>query len=82
VLEQHARTEALRRTLTGVTDHRLASDLLFLEAWLIHPAHGAAMALRVGQLKRANPQLVADIDGEISALRRPHFSHPVSSRGC
>jgi hypothetical protein len=74
VLEQHARTETLRRTLATISDHRLASDLLFLEAWLIKPAHGPAMALRVGQLRRANPQLVADINHELTALRRLQYN--------
>jgi hypothetical protein len=70
LLEDHARTDALRRTLAGVSDRRLASDLLFLEAWLIKPAHGAAIALRVGQIRRANRELVAAISTELA--RVPH----------
>ena len=60
-----ARTEALREALVSVDDWRSATDLLFLEAWLAQPSPGAAAALRVVQLRRANPTLAAAIDAEL-----------------
>ena len=46
------------------------SDLLFLERWELTPLPGAAAARRVGQLRRANPQLAAEIRAELAAARR------------
>lgn len=65
-----ARTAALRRALDLVRDRTSAADLLFIEAWLMDPAPGAAAALRVVQIRRANPTLVAEINAEI-AHKRP-----------
>ena len=60
------RTNALRRVLPSIHDHASAEDLLFLEHWEISPSAGAAAALRVTQIRRANPQLAAAIRAEIS----------------
>ncbi len=59
------RTAALRRALKAVQDDRAAEDLLFLEAWEAHPLPGAGLMLRVGQLRRANPGLAAEIRAEL-----------------
>ena len=64
-----ARTTALRRVLPGVMDDTASADLLFLEQWELHPLPGAAAALRVGQIRRANPELAAEIRAEISRGR-------------
>ena len=61
------RTEALRRVLPAVRDHASADDLLFLERWEIKPLAGAAAALRVSQIRRANPELAAAIRAEVDA---------------
>jgi hypothetical protein len=63
------RTEALRRALRSVRDDLCASDLLFLESWEMNPAPGAGPALRVGQIRRANPTLAAEIRAEVDRGR-------------
>ena len=63
------RTEAVRRALRDCRDERSAWDLLFLEAWEMQPSPGAAAALRVGQIRRANPELAAAVRAEIAGAR-------------
>ena len=63
------RTEALRRMLAGVRDAEVAADLRFLEAWEEMPAPGPAHALRIMQIRRANPKLAAEIRAELAARR-------------
>jgi CRISPR/Cas system-associated protein Csm6 len=63
-------TNAVRRALAAVRDERVAMDLLFLEAWELRPSPGTAAALRIGQMRRANPELAAELRAEI-ASRRP-----------
>ncbi len=60
------RTEALQRVLSSTGDQRSVEDLLFLESWEIEPAPGPAAALRVCQLRRANPELAAEIRAELA----------------
>ncbi len=43
----------------------LSADLWFLENWESNPAPGTAAALRVGQIRRANPQLAEEIRREV-----------------
>ncbi|CAH2600696.1 protein of unknown function [Rhodovastum atsumiense] len=62
-------TAAVQRALSHFRDESSASDLLFLERWEITPMPGAAAALRVGQLRRANPGLVAEIRAELARGR-------------
>lgn len=64
-----ARTHALRRVLHSTRDAVAAADLLFLEAWEMRPAPGTAVALRIGQIRRANPELAAEIRAEIDRGR-------------
>ncbi len=73
------RTSAARRALAGFGDSQAASELLsadlwFLENWESNPAPGTAAALRVGQIRRANPQLAEEIRREV--LRRTLTSEP------
>ncbi len=65
-----AHTFALRRALQSVRDGRSVADLLFLEKWEMQPSPGAAAALRINQLRRANPALVAEIRAELATLQR------------
>jgi hypothetical protein len=65
------RTEAVRRAMKACRDERSAWDLLFLEAWELSPSPGAAAALRVGQIRRANPELAAEVRAEIASRRAP-----------
>jgi hypothetical protein len=60
-------TAALRRALGGRPNQALASDLLFLERWEMSPSPGAATAMRVTQIRRANPELAAAIRAELAA---------------
>ncbi|MCW3473628.1 hypothetical protein [Limobrevibacterium gyesilva] len=60
-------TVALRRVLAKIRDHASTADLLFLERWEISPSPGAATALRVSQIRRANPELAAAIRAEVAA---------------
>lgn len=67
------RTSAAQRVLAAFGASKAASDLLsadlwFLENWESNPAPGTAAALRVGQIRRANPQLAEEIRREL--LRR------------
>ncbi len=62
-------TDALRRVLPELRDHSSAADLLFLERWEMFPLPGAAAALRVVQIRRANPELAAEIRAELSRGR-------------
>ena len=62
-------THAVERALEEVRDRASASDLLFLERWEISPVPGTAAALRIGQLRRANPTLAAEIRAELAARR-------------
>ncbi len=63
-------TLAVERALSTVRDAASTADLLFLERWEISPLPGAAAALRVGQLRRANPTLAAEIRAELAARRK------------
>jgi hypothetical protein len=63
------RTEAIRRAMQTYRDERSAWDLLFLEAWEMEPLPGAAAALRVAQIRRANPELAAEVRAEIAGAR-------------
>ena len=59
-------TMALRSRLLPGTDRAFAADLLFLERWELSPAPGTGTALRVSQIRRANPELAAAIRAEIA----------------
>lgn len=60
-------TVAVRQALGGVRDGSAMSDWLFLERWELAPSPGAASALRVTQIRRANPALAAAVRAELSA---------------
>jgi hypothetical protein len=64
-----AQTGAVRRALANARDHTALADLLFLERWEMAPVPGAAAALRVSQIRRANPGLTAAIRAEIALAR-------------
>ncbi len=76
-----ARTAALKRALETARDWRTAADLLFLEAWLMEPAPGAAAALRVGQIRRANPELAAEISAELEMERKAASGRRLAKTG-
>jgi len=63
-------THALRRHLSAITNERAIRDLLYLEAWEINPQPGAGSALRINQLRRANPELAAEIRAELIQIGR------------
>jgi hypothetical protein len=58
-------TDALRQALTAATDDAVVRDLLYLEAWEREPIPGAGAALRINQIRRANPELAAAIRAEL-----------------
>ena len=62
-------TGAVRRALASTRDHTALADLLFLERWEMVPLPGAAAALRVSQIRRANPGLTAASRAEIAGAR-------------
>ena len=64
-----AQTMALQRVLNGMSDPASKADLLFLEKWERDPLPGAAAALRIAQLRRANPDLAAEIRAELACGR-------------
>ncbi|HEY0419157.1 MAG TPA: hypothetical protein VGC80_06525 [Acetobacteraceae bacterium] len=63
-------TEVLRRVCAAGADPAALRDLLFLERWEMLPLGGAAAALRISQIRRANPDLAAAIRAEVARLRR------------
>ena len=69
-------TEAVRRALRTAPGDAAVRDLLFLEAWEMHPPADIASTLRAGQIRRANPLLAEEIRAELRGGRMP----PVSSR--
>jgi hypothetical protein len=60
-------TLAVRQALQGVNNSAVEADLLFLEAWEMHPSSHLGVTLRAGQIRRANPELAAAIDAELRA---------------
>ena len=58
-------TRALQRVLARPMGGSARADYLFLEAWERDPSPHAAAALRVGQIRRANPALAAEIRAEL-----------------
>jgi hypothetical protein len=62
-------TSAVRRALATVRDHTILADLLFLERWEMAPVAGAAAALRIVQIRRANPELAAAVRAEVAHAR-------------
>ena len=63
-------TRAARLALCRAPSQAMAADLLFLEAWEREPLPGAGPALRVTQIRRANPELAAAIRAELTPPRR------------
>jgi len=63
-------TSAVKRAVAEVRSPAMLADLLFLERWEIAPIPGSAAALRVSQIRRANPDLVAAVRAELAAARR------------
>ncbi len=64
-----AQTEAVRRVVAATRDHTMLADLLFLERWEMMPIHGPAAALRVAQIRRANPILAEQVRAEVARAR-------------
>ncbi len=64
-----AQTQAVRRALAGTRDNSSLADLLFLERWEMAPVHGPAAALRVLQIRRANPGLADQVRAEVARAR-------------
>lgn len=60
-------TQAVRTALQGVNNSVFEADLLFLEAWEMHPSSHLGVTLRASQIRRANPGLAAAIDAELKA---------------
>jgi hypothetical protein len=63
-------TAAVRQALQGVNDYLIEADLLFLEAWELHPSSHLGAALRVSQIRRANPGLAEAIRAEFKAASK------------
>jgi len=64
-------TAVLQDAFPRIRDRSAQADLLFLERWEIAPQAGTGLALRVQQIRRANPELAAAIRAEIAGLRKP-----------
>lgn len=64
-------TLAVREALQGVNNWTIEADLLFLEAWEMHPSSHLGATLRASQIRRANPGLAAAIDAELRAGSSP-----------
>ncbi len=62
-------TQAVRTALQGINNSVFEADLLFLEAWEMYPSSHLGVTLRAGQIRRANPGLVAAIDAELKMFQ-------------
>lgn len=58
-------TQAVRKALQDANNYAKAADLLFLEAWEMRPEPLLGATLRASQIRRANPDLAAEIDAEL-----------------
>jgi hypothetical protein len=61
-------TAAVREALQTASSPAAAADLLFLEAWEMRRSADLGAILRFGQIRRANPELVAAVQSELKAL--------------
>lgn len=57
-------TRVVRRAIAD--DSRSAADLLFLESWERAPQAEVGTVLRVAQIRRANPELAAELRAELA----------------
>lgn len=60
-------TRAVSRALRDTPDPWARSDILFLEAWEMHRPANLGATLRASQIRRANPDLAAAIERELSS---------------
>jgi hypothetical protein len=74
------RTATLQHVLSETHNQRATDDFLFLERWEICPLPGPAAALRVSQIRRANPELVMEIRRELAERDRTKLAPNSSSR--
>ena len=58
-------TRAVSLALRDMHDPGARSDLLFLEAWELQRPANLGATLRAGQIRRANPDLMAAIEREL-----------------
>jgi hypothetical protein len=63
-------TAAVRQALQGINNSSIEADLLFLEAWEMHPSSHLGATLRANQIRRANPGLAAAIGAELKAASK------------
>ncbi len=63
-------TAAVRSAVAQARDEATLADLLFLERWEIAPIPGLAAAMRVSQIRRANPDLAAAVRAELANAGR------------
>ncbi len=62
-------TSALQGAMPAIRDRTARDDLLFLERWEMAPLEGIGPALRVQQIRRANPELADAIRAEVTGMR-------------
>ena len=62
-------TSALQGAMPAIRDRSARDDLLFLERWEMAPLEGIGPALRVQQIRRANPELAEAIRAEVTGKR-------------
>jgi hypothetical protein len=68
-LQRRPITHAVSLALQEIHDPMVRSDLLFLEAWELHPPANLGAPLRASQIRRANPDLVEAIEQELKATK-------------
>ena len=66
-------TLAVRLALQNINNARIEEDLLFLEAWEMHPSSNLGVTLKASQIRRANPDLAAAIGAELKATPTRSF---------
>ena len=65
-------TQTVRRLLAAGLPDSAAADLIFLECWECDPVPGLAAVRRVGQIRRAQPDVAAAIRTELDDRQRAH----------
>ena len=61
-------TLAVRKALQTINNSEIEADLLFLEAWEMHPSSHLGMTLKASQIRRANRELAAAIEAELKGI--------------
>ena len=66
-------TQSPQREVRTPSDRTHNADLLFLEAWEVNRSMNLGVMLRIRQIRRANPQLPAEIAAKPAQAKVSHL---------